>query len=105
MIELENEIKEETKPFNQNTSNVLLNDEEFKNPDNIVFSCRNVDLYYDNGDKHSLKNINIDILKNKVTAFIGPSGCGKSTLLRCFDRMNDLIDGCKITHQHNFIKN
>ena len=55
-----------------------------------VFKVENLDLYY--GEKHALKNINIDIYKNKVTAFIGPSGCGKSTLLRCFDRMNDLID-------------
>ena len=61
-----------------------------------IFSCKNVNLYYENGKKHALKNINIDIYKNKVAAFIGPSGCGKSTLLRCFDRMNDLVDGCKI---------
>lgn len=61
-----------------------------------VFSCKNLNLYYDNGAKHALKDINIDIPKNKVVAFIGPSGCGKSTLLRCFDRMNDLVDGCKI---------
>ena len=61
-----------------------------------IFSCKNVNLYYENGKKHALKNINLDIYKNKVTAFIGPSGCGKSTLLRCFDRMNDLVDGCKI---------
>lgn len=60
-----------------------------------VFKVENLDLYY--GEKHALKNININIYKNKVTAFIGPSGCGKSTLLRCFDRMNDLIDECKIT--------
>ena len=60
-----------------------------------VFKVENLDLYY--GEKHALKNINIDIYKNKVAAFIGPSGCGKSTLLRCFDRMNDLIDECKIT--------
>lgn len=61
-----------------------------------IFSVKDLNLYYDNGKKHSLKNINVDIYENKVTAFIGPSGCGKSTLLRCFDRMNDLIDGCKI---------
>ena len=61
-----------------------------------IFSCKNVNLYYENGKKHALKDINIDIYKNKVTAFIGPSGCGKSTLLRCVDRMNDLVDGCKI---------
>lgn len=67
-----------------------------------IFSCKNVNLYYENGKKHALKNINIDIYKNKVTAFIGPSGCGKSTLLRCFDRMNDLVDGCKIEGEIQF---
>ena len=67
-----------------------------------IFSCKNVNLYYEDGKKHALKNINIDIYKNKVTAFIGPSGCGKSTLLRCFDRMNDLIDGCKIEGEIQF---
>ena len=61
-----------------------------------IFTCKKVKIYYENGKKHQLNNINIDIYKNKVTAFIGPSGCGKSTLLRCFDRMNDLVDGCKI---------
>ena len=67
-----------------------------------IFSCKNVNLYYENGKKHALKNISIDIYKNKVTAFIGPSGCGKSTLLRCFDRMNDLVDGCKIEGEIQF---
>ncbi len=60
----------------------------------IVFKIENVNLYY--GEKQALKNVNLNIYKNQVTAFIGPSGCGKSTLLRCFNRMNDLIDGCKI---------
>ena len=46
--------------------------------------------------KQALKNINLDLYKNQVTAFIGPSGCGKSTLLRCLNRMNDLIEGCKV---------
>ena len=55
-----------------------------------AFKINNLDLSY--GEKHVLKNINIDLYKNKVTAFIGPSGCGKSTLLRCLNRMNDLID-------------
>ena len=68
-----------------------------------VFSCRNLDLYYESGKKHALKNINIDIYKNKVTAFIGPSGCGKSTLLRGFDRMNDLVEGCKINGDIRFM--
>ena len=52
-------------------------------------------LYY--GNQQALKNISLDIPQRQVTAFIGPSGCGKSTLLRCFNRMNDLIDGVRIT--------
>lgn len=59
-----------------------------------VFNINNLDLFY--GDFQALKRINIDIEKNKVTALIGPSGCGKSTFLRCLNRMNDLIDVCKI---------
>ena len=61
----------------------------------IVFHCENINLSYKT--KQCLFNVNLDIYEKKVTAFIGPSGCGKSTLLRCFNRMNDLIDGCKIT--------
>ena len=61
------------------------------------FEVRGLDLWY--GDKQALKDINLDIYKNDVTAFIGPSGCGKSTFLRCLDRMNDLVEGCKITGQ------
>lgn len=59
-----------------------------------VFKIENVNLFY--GEKQALININLDLYKNQVTAFIGPSGCGKSTLLRCLNRMNDLIDGCKV---------
>ncbi len=55
---------------------------------------RDLNLYY--GDNQALKNINIDLEENKVTAFIGPSGCGKSTFLRTINRMNDLIDNVKI---------
>ncbi len=55
----------------------------------------NLDLYY--GDFHALKNINLPILPGEITAFIGPSGCGKSTLLKSLNRMNDLVEGCKIT--------
>jgi phosphate transport system ATP-binding protein len=57
-------------------------------------SVKDLDLYY--GDFKALKNINIEINPNEITAFIGPSGCGKSTLLRCLNRMNDLVEGCKI---------
>ncbi len=53
-----------------------------------------MNLYY--GDFHALKNININIPENEITALIGPSGCGKSTLLKSLNRMNDLIEGCKI---------
>ncbi len=54
-----------------------------------VFRTEDLNVYY--GNFLALKNINIDILKNRITAFIGPSGCGKSTLLRCYNRLNDLI--------------
>ena len=57
-------------------------------------SVKDLDLYY--GDFKALKNINIEINPNEITAFIGPSGCGKSTLLRCLNRMNDLVEGCRI---------
>lgn len=54
-----------------------------------------MDLFY--GNFHALKNINLDIEANKITAFIGPSGCGKSTLLKSLNRMNDMVEGCRIT--------
>lgn len=59
------------------------------------FMLNNVELWYN--DFKALKNITMDIEANMVTAFIGPSGCGKSTLLKSLNRMNDLIEGCKIT--------
>ncbi len=58
-------------------------------------SVKNANLWY--GEFQAIKNISIEISEKQVTAFIGPSGCGKSTFLKCFNRMNDLIDGCKIT--------
>ena len=58
-------------------------------------SLQNVNLYY--SDFHALKNINLDIPEKQITAFIGPSGCGKSTLLKSLNRMNDLVEGCRIT--------
>ena len=54
-----------------------------------------MNLYY--GNFHALKDVNLDIHKNEITAFIGPSGCGKSTFLKSLNRMNDLVEGCKIT--------
>ncbi len=59
------------------------------------FSIRNLELYY--GEFKALKGINLEIPQNEITAFIGPSGCGKSTLIKTLNRMNDLIEGCKIT--------
>ncbi len=63
----------------------------------VALRVRDLNLFY--GDKQALNGIGMDIPKNRVTAFIGPSGCGKSTLLRCFNRMNDLIDFCRIEGQ------
>ena len=59
-----------------------------------IMETRNLNLYY--GDNHALKNINLNIEKNKITALIGPSGCGKSTYLKTLNRMNDLIENVKI---------
>lgn len=62
---------------------------------NVKFSVKDLNLYY--GKFHALKGIDMDIPANEVTAFIGPSGCGKSTFLKSLNRMNDLVEGCKIT--------
>ncbi|MFQ3186334.1 phosphate ABC transporter ATP-binding protein PstB [Marinomonas primoryensis] len=65
----------------------------------VCLAVNDLHLYY--GEKEALKGINMIIPEKKVTAFIGPSGCGKSTLLRCFNRMNDLVDDCRITGEIN----
>ena len=59
------------------------------------FDVKNLNLYY--GEYHALKNVNMEIPEKQITAFIGPSGCGKSTFLKTLNRMNDLVEGCKIT--------
>ena len=59
------------------------------------FTIKDVDLYY--GEFKALKGINLNLPAGEITAFIGPSGCGKSTLLKSLNRMNDLVEGCKIT--------
>ena len=58
-------------------------------------TVENLNLYY--VDFHALQNINLKIHANQITAFIGPSGCGKSTLMKSINRMNDLVEGCRIT--------
>ncbi len=62
--------------------------------DQVALRIKNLNLFY--ADKQALDNINLDIPKGQVTAFIGPSGCGKSTLLSCLNRMNDLVDNCRV---------
>lgn len=62
--------------------------------EDITLNVDGLDLYY--GEKQALFDVNMEIPRQKVTAFIGPSGCGKSTLLRCFNRMNDLVDSCRV---------
>jgi phosphate transport system ATP-binding protein len=71
-----------------NRQHLSLEDED------ISITTENLNLYYDSD--HALKSVTMKIPAKRVTAFIGPSGCGKSTLLRCFNRMNDLIDSCRI---------
>ena len=59
------------------------------------FEVSNMDLYY--GNFHALKNINLNMEANRITALIGPSGCGKSTFIKSLNRMNDLVEGCRVT--------
>ena len=63
-------------------------------PPPIVFDVKNLHVYY--GSFLAVREVDLEIAKNQITAFIGPSGCGKSTVLRCFDRMNDLIPTCRV---------
>ncbi|MFU8896901.1 MAG: phosphate ABC transporter ATP-binding protein PstB [Gammaproteobacteria bacterium] len=71
----------------------------FLHDEEIAITVDNLDLYY--GDTQALKSISMEIPAKRVTAFIGPSGCGKSTLLRSFNRMNDLVDSCRIEGKIN----
>ena len=61
---------------------------------NSKISVESLNLHY--GENHALKDVNMEIADHAITAFIGPSGCGKSTFLRCLNRMNDLVDGCRV---------
>ena len=63
--------------------------------ENPRMTCRDVNVHY--GDKQAINNVSLDIGRNEVIAMIGPSGCGKSTFLRCLNRMNDTIEGCRVT--------
>ncbi len=70
-------------------------DMENNQPLDIRMKTRDLSVFYD--DKQALFDVNLDIYNNRVTALIGPSGCGKSTFMRCLNRMNDYVDGCRIT--------
>ena len=78
-------------------SSVLRGKVESQHPDETCIKVENLNLFY--GEKQALHDINMEMPKKKVTAYIGPSGCGKSTLLRCINRMNDLVDSARIDGQ------
>jgi len=65
-----------------------------------IMTARGVDVFY--GKKQAIKNVSLDIPENQITALIGPSGCGKSTFLRCFNRMNDTIESCRVSGDIKF---
>ncbi len=71
-----------------------MNRSAMEHTEEVAMRVENLDLYY--GQSQALKNVSMNIPRQRVTAFIGPSGCGKSTLLRCFNRMNDLVDICRV---------
>ena len=62
---------------------------------NVKIKSKNLNVYY--GEKQALFDVNLDLNEKEVTALIGPSGCGKSTFIRCINRMNDVIDICKVS--------
>ena len=71
-----------------------MNESPPSNSSDAKIRVRDVDVFY--GDTQAIFGVNLDILKNRTTALIGPSGCGKSTFLRCLNRMNDVIEGCRV---------
>ncbi|HYV02674.1 MAG TPA: ATP-binding cassette domain-containing protein, partial [Actinomycetota bacterium] len=71
--------------------------ERTKDERELVFDVRNVSAYY--GDFRAVRDVTLPIRQNEITALIGPSGCGKTTVLRCFNRMNDLIEGARVEGQ------
>lgn len=93
--DVKNQIFQTRRMLQDKNPNLQAFKDDFQN--DHIFEIKNLNLWYNYGKKHALKNININLLKHKVTAFIGPSGCGKSTLLRSLNRMNDVIDGVKIS--------
>ena len=90
--QFEDEIFEKVQKINKKNKSIL--SQRKVEDKGTAILVKDLDFWY--GDFKALKKINMDIKKGKVTAFIGPSGCGKSTTLKCFNRMNDLVDSCRI---------
>jgi phosphate transport system ATP-binding protein len=91
----EKNINQENNEENSTTIKTIIGERKIDVEEKeTIIKVEDLDLYY--GDFQALKKINMDIKKNEITAFIGPSGCGKSTTLKCFNRMNDLVDNCRI---------
>lgn len=90
--QFEDEIFEKVQKINKKNKSII--SERNVEDRGTAILVKDLDLWYD--DFKALKKVNMDIKKGKVTAFIGPSGCGKSTTLKCFNRMNDLVDSCRI---------
>lgn len=88
----EKDLEKKAMKISERNRQIINNRKIEETPTQIL--VKDLNLWY--GDFQALKNINMDIKKGKITAFIGPSGCGKSTTLKCFNRMNDLVDSCRI---------
>lgn len=88
----EKDLEKQAKKISERNRQIFNDRKVVETPTQIL--VKDLNLWYD--DFQALKNINMDIKKGKITAFIGPSGCGKSTTLKCFNRMNDLVDSCRI---------
>ncbi|MBD5445939.1 MAG: phosphate ABC transporter ATP-binding protein [Mycoplasma sp.] len=91
----------DSKILKKNDSDFVVKKEDFN--DKNVFEVRDLNFWYDNGNKQALFDINLDIKRNNVTSLIGPSGCGKSTFLRMLNRMHDLVEGT--SHKGNIFFN
>ena len=88
----EKDLEKQAKKISERNRQIFNDRKVVETPTQIL--VKDLNLWYD--DFQALKNIDMDIKKGKITAFIGPSGCGKSTTLKCFNRMNDLVDSCRI---------
>ena len=75
---------------------------ESQSPQEVILEAKDVAIYYGGASQPSVSGVNLSIRQNQITSFIGPSGCGKSTVLRCFNRLNDLIVGARVTGSIDF---